>query len=244
MDRLADAPAGEQVLDLADADDRNPAFGEPIQQRRAKRVERVVATVRRARERARLADERPRDDAARRPSPRPTSSNAIVTDPVQLVDRDDRLVRGNLEHAVRRRVDDRRTRCACARAELVDDDRAGRRPMLPMVVAADPPLELRDELARKSRAETSGTAVRARCRPSPSVRSPSPCRPTPRPCGRTRRATRTIVAADVDQPGQARGRASVGHAQGNLLRDVPDACCCPRHRTPRRRAARRCPPSP
>ena len=67
--------------------------------------------------------------AMTRPTPRPvpTSSKAISTEAIQLVDRDDFLVRGNLEHAVGGRVDDRLAARHVLPPELVDDRGAGGR---------------------------------------------------------------------------------------------------------------------
>ena len=91
VDGARQAAAGEQILDLADADDRH---GRRPSSRSssvgAERLEREVAAVRRAREMARLADERPRDDAADAQAAADQLERDLA-DPVQLVDRNHRL---------------------------------------------------------------------------------------------------------------------------------------------------------
>ena len=59
-----DAAAGKQIFDLADRDDRNARVRQTIEQRRRERRQREVAAVGGPLERARHADERPRDHAA------------------------------------------------------------------------------------------------------------------------------------------------------------------------------------
>ena len=85
---------------------------------------REVAAVVGALERAGLADERARDHAARCRSSS-HSSRAILADAIQLGERDDLLVRGDLEHAVGRGVDDRLAGAHVLGAELVEDLGAG-----------------------------------------------------------------------------------------------------------------------
>ena len=77
---------------------------------------------------------------------------------VELVDRDDVLVRRDLEHAVGRRVDDRRAGAHVLRPERVDDRRAGRDDVAERL-PADAPLEFRDDVAPEIRAETWETAL-------------------------------------------------------------------------------------
>ena len=81
--------------------------------------------VGRALEVPRRADERPRDDAA---DAEPLADELVrdLTGAIQLGHRDDVFVRGDLEHAVGRRVDDERAGPHVLRAELVDDLRARR----------------------------------------------------------------------------------------------------------------------
>ena len=107
VDRLRHAAAGEQILDLADGDDRQPGGLDAIEQRLAARRQRVVVAIGRPRETAGRADERPRDDAADAEA----LAHELVRDlarAVQLRHGHDRLVRGDLKHAVGRRVDDQR----------------------------------------------------------------------------------------------------------------------------------------
>ena len=67
----------------------------------------------------------------------------------------DVLVRGDLEHAVGRRVDDRPAGAHVLGAEPIDDLGA-RRDDVAERAAADAPLELGDDVRRKTRRETSG----------------------------------------------------------------------------------------
>ena len=116
---LVDADAVEHLADLADRVDRHAGGLELLQVRAAGRVEREVLAARGALERARLAAERPRDDAAdgvlaghdlaRRGACR-----------VQLFQRHDVDVRGDLQHRVGRRVDDQVTGLHVLGAEVVD----------------------------------------------------------------------------------------------------------------------------
>ena len=81
-------------------------------------------SIRRAPERAWCPDERTRDDAADAKA----FANKLVgrfARAIQLGDRHDLLVRGNLEYAVRRRVDDPRAGAHVFGTEVVDDLRPG-----------------------------------------------------------------------------------------------------------------------
>src|SRR5262249_28910678 len=72
-----------------------------------------------------------------------------LADAIQLLDRDDVFVRRDLKDAVGRRVDDRKTGAHVLGAELVDDDRAGRR-VVAERPASDAPLELGDDVCWKA----------------------------------------------------------------------------------------------
>ena len=100
-----DAAVAEDVLDLADADHLVPRPVQRVQDRVVEGRERIIAPVFRAPVVARFTEERARNDAA----------DQIValqqfprhfTDVVQLFQRNHPFVRGDLEHAVRRGVDD------------------------------------------------------------------------------------------------------------------------------------------
>jgi len=94
-----DASAGEEVLDLADRMHRPSAVRQAIEQGRCERCQREVAPVRGPLERSGVSDERPRNHASdAEPDRRELVGN--LTDPVLFLDRDDLLVRGNLEDAV------------------------------------------------------------------------------------------------------------------------------------------------
>ena len=119
-----DAATGEEILDLANRDDRQRCGLQAIEQRLARRRQRVVVAVRRAREAPRRADERARDHAA---DAQPFA-NELVGDlavAIELANRHDVLVRRDLEDAVGRRVDDRRAGPHVLGSELVDDLRPG-----------------------------------------------------------------------------------------------------------------------
>ena len=91
-----------------------------------RRRHRVIVAIRRARERSRLAHERPRDHA---PHFVRTAQNLArrLADLVQLEQRNHFLVRRDLKHAVGRGVDDRRAGPHVLLAQLLDDLGARRR---------------------------------------------------------------------------------------------------------------------
>ena len=90
----------------------------------------------------------------------------------------------------------------------------------------------RDDVRGKSVRETSGTAGRARCPPSPSARSPSPCPATPRPCGQSAApATRPRgTPPSVDDAAEAERRER-RHGEAAAAARCCRACRCPRRRT-------------
>jgi hypothetical protein len=116
---LSEAAAGEDVADLADADGHDPRLGEMVEHRPLRWGHREILAVVGSFERARLPDERPRDDAA---DPvgvaQPPRRGA---DRVQLGNRDHVLVRGDLEDRIRRRVQDHVARVDVLGPELLDD---------------------------------------------------------------------------------------------------------------------------
>ena len=124
------------------------AARQAIEQRLAGRRQRVVVAVRRPREMAGRADERPRDHAADAEplADEPVGDLAVA---IQLRDRHDVFVRGNLKHAVGRRVDDQRAGAHVLGAELVDD-RGARRRLVAEHAAAGQARELRDDLRREA----------------------------------------------------------------------------------------------
>ena len=154
MDRGGNASSREQIFDLPDRDHRQAGVLEPIEQRRRERRQREVAAVRRPAECAWRADERPRDHASD-PEAEPDHLERNLAPAIQLRDRHDVFVRGDLEHAVGRRVHDRLAGPHVLVAELLDDGRAARG-LVGRGAAADSPLELVDDLARETRSGNTG----------------------------------------------------------------------------------------
>ena len=120
VNRPADAASGKQVLDLADRHDRDAGGGCPIEHGFCKRLQRVVVPIRRTGERARCSDERTRDHA---PDAKPLAHQLVrnLAGAVQLRDRHDVFVSGNLEHAVGGRVDNQRAGAHVLGTEVIDD---------------------------------------------------------------------------------------------------------------------------
>ena len=143
-----DAAAGKEILDLADGDDRRARVCQQVEQRRRERRQREVAPVGGSLERARRPDKRPRDHAADSPADAHQVERDCA-DAIQLRHRHDVLVRGNLEDAVGRRVDDRRSGAHVLGPELVDD-RGARGRLVPERVAPDALLEWRHHVRRKA----------------------------------------------------------------------------------------------
>ena len=173
------------------------------------------------------ADERPRDHPADAEA-EPDQLEGDLADAIQLGHRDDVFVRGDLKHAVGRRVDDRPAGAHVLGAELVDDRRAGRG-LVAERAAADAPLELGDHLRRESRRETPETAARARAPSAPSARSPSPCRATLPPSGRTRpRGAGSALDADRRRHASQAERAQRRQRAADRAARCCRACRCPR----------------
>ena len=141
---------------------------------------------------------------------------------VQLVDRDDVLVRGDLEHAVGRRVDDPAAGPAMLVAELLDDLRAGGGH-----VAEHPAAGRRregvDHVVGKPVRERRKWALQDDPRSSPSAPSWCPCRRCARPGG----PTRTARPAAAGSP-RAAGRCPAPVIAGS----APRARRPPRRRGP------------
>ena len=212
-----------------------------IEQRLAGRRQRVVVAVRGAREAPGRADERPRDDAA---DAEPLADQLVgdLAGAIQLGDRHDLFVRGDLEDAVGRRVDDQRAGAHVLGAELVDDLGAGRG-LVAEHAAAGAARELGDDLRRKPVRETSGTGGRARCPSSPSGRSPSPCPADAsaiRPNAPPARDRSAASAADASTTRSRPSARSVGSCSGTCARDVAERVAALVAVDAARRAARRC----
>ena len=134
--RLVDVAAGEDVEDLPDAVDRQARVPNEAQVVGALRLEREVVPIRRPFVVARLAGERPCDDAA----DGVLSDQDLARGPaavVQLLERDGLLVRGDLEDRVGGRVDDPLAGLLMLLAELLDDVRP-RRGLVPEHAAPGP----------------------------------------------------------------------------------------------------------
>ena len=124
--RFVDVATGEDVADLADAVNLHARVADERKIVRPFRLEREVVSVRSALVVARLPDERPCDDAP----DRVLAGEDLARDPtslVQLFECDRLFVRRDLEHRVRRCVDDPLACLLVLLAELLDDLRPRRR---------------------------------------------------------------------------------------------------------------------
>ena len=121
---LPDAAAEEDVEDLADAVDADAAIVELIEQHVLGRRHGVVVAVGGARESAGRAGEGPRDHAAHFVRSAQDLARGLAH-LVELPERDDFFVRGDLEDAVGGGVDDRRAGAHVLVAEFLDDLGAG-----------------------------------------------------------------------------------------------------------------------
>ncbi len=117
--RTADAPAGEDILDLADGHGLQAAFQQDIQHRFPRREHGVVAAVGRAGEIPGAAGERTGDHPADPPfvADLPGAQAHFI----KVGQRHDLLVGRDLQHAVGRSVDDGKAAAHVLGAELGDD---------------------------------------------------------------------------------------------------------------------------
>src|SRR2546425_6635125 len=145
---LLDATAVVDVVDFSDAEHEHTSILQYIEQHRTWRIYGIVVPARRARVSSARPIERPRNYAA----------HAVRTveqfprdfaHPVELGDRDDVFVRGDLKHAVARGVDNWKARAHVLIAELFDDFGTRGR-LVPKRLQANLPLKFRDDLARKT----------------------------------------------------------------------------------------------
>src|SRR5258705_994930 len=146
--RARDAAPREQVVDLADGHDRHALSRQQVEQRLRNRLERVIVAIRGPFERPWRADKGPRDDAADAHAAADQIERDLA-DAVLLRDGDDVLVRGTLKDAVGRRVDNRLARPDVLRPKSIDDLSARGHDVAERG-ASDAPLELRDEIGRKT----------------------------------------------------------------------------------------------
>ena len=156
------------------------------------------------------SDERPRDDAAEA-IPADRQFERDVVDAVLLVDRNHVLVRGDLKHAVGRRVDDRLARAHVLGAELVDDFRP-RRGVVAKRASPDALFERVDQLRWETRSETQETA-RSSTMPIISqcpVTESFPCRRFGHAADRGARRLERLTGRRYRRCDPARGSRSVG----------------------------------
>ena len=143
-----DVPAREEVVHLAHAEPRHVRVGQAVQQRRAGRRQADVLPMCGPLPGAGLPDERPRDDARHRVR-RLQQVPGFAAGAVELLQRNDFLVRRHLEDAVRRGVHDPAPGAHMLGAELVEDGRAGGGPV-PEDAAPGAPRKLLHDLVRES----------------------------------------------------------------------------------------------
>ncbi len=120
--RFCDAAMREDVFDFADGVDGNAAVGETFENGLFFRLERKVAPVLRALERAGGAEEGAGDDAADLVFVAQLSSDFAGL--VELLDRHDFFVRGDLENGIGAGIGDPFAGFHVLGAEFVEDDRA------------------------------------------------------------------------------------------------------------------------
>jgi hypothetical protein len=117
---VSDTATGEKILDLANRDHWHAAVVEEVEQRVRRWFERIVMPVGGAPEPARCAHEWPGNDASN-PEPSRNEIERHLADAVLLGYRNDLFVRGDLEHAVGRRIDDRLGRRHVFSPQALDD---------------------------------------------------------------------------------------------------------------------------
>ena len=156
-------------------------------------------------------------------------------------DGDHVLVRGDLEHAVGRRVDDGRPRAHVLRAQLLDDLACPTRPRCRSSAGRCSASKSLDQLAAESRAETSGTA-RSSTMPVISQWPVTESLPGERSAMRPNAAAGSAGGRDAAERRDAPEpqRLQGGHVHSRPAGRCCRACRCPRRRTRPRRAARRC----
>ena len=124
MVRLGQADMGVNIADFPYADDAEARFLQVFKDHFPLRQAAVVAAVASADEMALLADEGPGNDTPHFVGADADFAARNVADTVQLFQRNDVVMSGNLEHAVCRRVDDGLLRAKMIRPEAFDDFRA------------------------------------------------------------------------------------------------------------------------
>ena len=153
--------------------------------------------------------------------------------PVQFGDGDDVLVRGDLEHAVGRRVDDRRPGPHVLGPEFLDDHRA-RGHGVARASCGRCAARTRGSSPRESR---SGNTGNGRSSDEPHQLPVAgdrvlARRPLGHPAERRGRRGHRRAAREVGRCATGRGRAASGICSGTRARDVAAACGCPGRRSP------------
>ena len=167
-DVAVDAAAIVDIVNFADAEDRNFPLDEHVHQHRARRLDRVIVAALGAPKISRRARERPGNHAAHfvRPVEHFPGNFAHA---VQLGDGDHVFVRRDLEYAVARGVNDREARSNVFLAQFLDDFGSGGG-LVADRLAADGAFELFDQFARKT------VLVNGKCLRQPdSGHLPVPC---------------------------------------------------------------------
>ena len=141
-DMTADAAAGKDIRDLADADCIQPALHERIQHRIRRRQKRKIMPPLRPRIVRICPHERARDHPPHRVRPRQDLAGHPAVS-IKLLRRHDRLMRRDLQHAVRRRINDERA-CAFMLLPIIMDDLRPRIRLIAEHPAPESLLQLRD----------------------------------------------------------------------------------------------------
>src|SRR2546425_7051425 len=138
---LLDATAVVDVVNFSNAEDGHTSILQDVEQHRTWRIYGIVVPARRARVCPARPIERPRNYA-------PHAMRTVeqfprdFAHPVELGDGNDVFVRGDLKHAVARRIDDWKARAHGLIAELFDDFGTRGR-LVPKRLAANLPLKFR-----------------------------------------------------------------------------------------------------
>ena len=148
VDISIDAAAIVNIVNFADAEDRNFSLDKHIHQHRARRLDRVIVPPLGTPKISRRAGERPGNHAAHfvRPVEHFPCDFAHA---IQFGDGDHVFVRRDLEDAVARRVHDRETRSNVFLAQFLDNFGSGGG-LVADRLAADGAFELFDQFARKT----------------------------------------------------------------------------------------------
>ena len=120
MVRFGQADMGVNIADFPDADDAEARFLQIFKNHFPLWQAAVVAAVAGADEMALLANEGPGNDAPHFVGTDADFAACNIADAVQLFQRNDVVVGGNLEYAVCRRIDDRLLRAEMVRPEAFD----------------------------------------------------------------------------------------------------------------------------